>query len=76
MTTNEWRHVFATRLKNKMSEKGMTQTELAMKSGVNRATINHYLLEQRTAKIDVILNMVKVLGCSVDELVYVSEMVK
>ena len=76
MTTNEWRHVFATRLKNKISEKGMTQTELAMKSGVNRATINHYLLEQRTAKIDVILNMVKVLGCSVDELVYVSEMVK
>ena len=54
----------------------MTQTELAMKSGVNRATINHYLLEQRTSKIDVILNMVKVLGCSVDELVYVSEMVK
>lgn len=76
MTTNEWKHIFATRLKNKMNEKGMTQTELAMKSGVSRATINHYLLEQRIAKIDVILNMAKVLECSVDELVYVSEMVK
>lgn len=76
MTTNEWRHVFATRLKKKMNEKGMTQTELAIKSGLTRATINHYLLEERTAKIDAILNMAKVLECSVDELVYVREMVK
>ena len=45
MTTNEWRHVFATRLKKKMNEKGMTQTELAAMSGLTRATINHYLFE-------------------------------
>lgn len=76
MTTNEWRHVFATRLKKKMNEKGMTQTELAVMSGVTKSAISHYLLEERTAKIDVILNMAKVLECSVDELVYVREMVK
>lgn len=44
--------------------------------GVTKSAISHYLLEERTAKIDAILNMAKVLECSVDELVYVSEMVK
>ena len=54
----------------------MTQKELAVMSGVTKSAISHYFLEERTAKIDAILNMAKVLECSVDELVYVREMVK
>ena len=49
--------------------KGITQSELAEKIGINSIMISRYEVGTATPKIDVIKKIAEVLGVTIDELV-------
>ena len=69
ITEKEWRKIFSKRIRGRMHNLGINQNELADKIGVTPAAISRYLRGSRTPKVDVIVKMSKVLGCSTDHLI-------
>ncbi len=59
---------FVDRLQSLMTQRGVTQKELAERTGITEASVSKYLNRERTPRIDVILNIAKAFGVSVDEL--------
>ena len=59
---------FEERLKNIMIKQGLTQKELAIRSGITEASMSKYLSGERTPRIDVILNLSRALEITTDEL--------
>lgn len=73
MTEQEWREKFARAVRVRMRRKNMTQTELAELAGIDRRTLNKYMLRQRIPPANVITKIATVLECSTDELLIFSE---
>ncbi len=69
ITEKEWRKIFSKRVRERMHNLDINQNELADKIGVTPAAISRYLRGSRTPKVDVIVKMSKVLGCSTDHLI-------
>lgn len=69
ITEKEWRKIFSKRVRGRMYNLDINQNELADKIGVTPAAISRYLRGSRTPKVDVIVKMSKVLGCSTDHLI-------
>lgn len=69
ITEKEWRKIFSKRVRERMHNLDINQNELADKIGVTPASISRYLRGSRTPKVDVIVKMSKVLGCSTDHLI-------
>ena len=69
ITEKEWRKIFSKRVRERMHNLEINQNELADKIGVTPAAISRYLRGSRTPKVDVIVKMSKVLGCSTDHLI-------
>lgn len=69
ITEKEWRKIFSKRVRGRMHNLDINQNELADKIGVTPAAISRYLRGSRTPKVDVIVKMSKVLGCSTDHLI-------
>lgn len=69
ITEKEWRKIFSRRVKERMHDLDINQNELADKIGVTPVAISRYLRGSRTPKVDVIVKMSKVLGCSTDHLI-------
>ena len=59
---------FATRLMEKMAEKGMTQADLCRSTGLATSMISHYCTEQRTPSVPVAVKIARALGTTVDYL--------
>ncbi|MCI6330416.1 MAG: helix-turn-helix transcriptional regulator [Bacilli bacterium] len=57
------------RIKMLMTEKHLTQKELAISAGITEASMSKYLSGERTPRIDVVVNLANALGVSTDELI-------
>lgn len=60
--------MLAVKLKEKRKEKGMTQQEVATRSGIAQQTYNSYENGYRVPSIESIKNIAKTLNCSIDDL--------
>lgn len=59
-------------LKNKRINAGLTQAELGKKVGLSHNVISQYESGIRTPKLDSLIKMAEIFGCTVDELLGVS----
>lgn len=59
---------FEEKLKSIMQKQGLTQKELAIRSGITEASMSKYLNGERTPRIDVIINLSRALEVTTDEL--------
>jgi transcriptional regulator with XRE-family HTH domain len=69
MTLKEWTDTFGDNLSELLVERGMTQHDLAMDSGLSAGSINAYIRKQSPPGIKAIINIAYALDVSVDELV-------
>lgn len=66
---DDWRDLFATKVKRAMIEQGLNQTELSMISGISNKAISTYLRREKSPGIKAILNIAHALDISVEELI-------
>lgn len=71
MTEDELKREFAYRLKRIMYVKGITQEELAERTGITQASISRYLSGSRMPNFLAIDKIARALKCSVDDLRYI-----
>lgn len=69
MTQEEWKTIFSDNLVSILNEKGMTQRQLAMDSGVSQAMISEYIHKIRMPGLTAAINMAYALDMEVGELV-------
>jgi len=60
--------IFSDRLTDLMQEKGYNKTELSEKTGINRRTLNGWLISKRAPQIDSLYKLSEHFGCSTDYL--------
>lgn len=70
MTEEEFRHEFGLRLRRLMGRKGVTQIELAERTGITQARISGYIRGKNTPSIFVVNKIAQALNCTIDELTY------
>lgn len=75
MTEKEWSNIFALKLQKLMHERGMTEMSLSAASGLGQPAIWRYLHAQRVPLVTSALNIAKVLGVSLDELLDYGDMI-
>lgn len=66
---DEWREIFASKIKRALIEQGLNQGQLAMMSGVSDQALSTYLLKQKTPGARAIINIAHALDISVEELI-------
>jgi transcriptional regulator with XRE-family HTH domain len=59
---------FVERLTDLMREKGYNKTALSEKAGLNRRTVNGWLMNQRSPQIDSLYKLSEHFGCTIDYL--------
>ena len=69
MTQAEWRNVFGNNLVAILQEKGMSQVELALDTGISTGRISEYINEKTTPSIYALINIAYALDMDVSELV-------
>ena len=69
MTEERWRYMFARRLQKYLDEFNMSQSELAKRIFLTKATVNHYLTGRATPSITSVVNIAMVFGCDVADLI-------
>jgi transcriptional regulator with XRE-family HTH domain len=75
MTEKEWRRKFSTNLLLAMGDADIPMTRLAVKAGISYNQLNKYLACESTPRVTIVINLAKVLGVSVEELVDFGEKV-
>lgn len=70
MDEENYRKEFATRLRNIMHRKGITQNDLSERTGITKAMINRYMAGQVTPSSYNSRKIAKVIGCSSSYLCY------
>lgn len=77
MTEQEWRDEFSHRLRRlAWQRKRYNQKMLAEASGISEVTICHYYNGTRTPKGDNLVRLSRAIGCTIDELIMVDEMIE
>ena len=71
MTEQQCRKEFGLRLRKIMEIKGMTQDDLANKTGINRVILSNYIRGKNTPSFYRIDKIAKALGCSADDFRYI-----
>lgn len=69
MTEREWRAEFSKRLRCRLNELNMTQTDLARVTGLTEVSIHRYIYCERTPKSYDMLKIAKAVKCTVSELI-------
>lgn len=69
MTEIEWMQIFGDNLVSILEEWGMTQRELADRSGLSESTISRYIHKEVAPSIFAVINIADTLGISIDELI-------
>lgn len=69
MTQTEWKEIFANNLVSLLNERGMSQRQLAMDSGVSTGMISEYINRIRMPGLAAAINMAYALDVDVGELV-------
>lgn len=70
MSEHECRREFGRRLYKVMCRKGLTQAELAERSGLQQSQISNYTCGKNTPSFYAVDRIAKALGCSIDDLRY------
>lgn len=70
MTEQQCRHELGMRLKRLMYRRGVTQKQLAEKTGISEIAISNYINEKQTPSFYNVDRIAKVLQCSIDDLRY------
>ena len=60
---------FGHRLRELLADRGMSQTELAERSGVTRQSVNNYMTRGTSPSLSRAVDIARALGVSVDDLV-------
>lgn len=69
MTQGEWKQIFAENLIDILNDKGMSQRQLAIDSGVSPAMISDYVNGVRMPGLPAVINMAYALDMDICELV-------
>lgn len=69
ISRDEWKRKFADRLINILKERNMSQSELAIKSGLSPGRINDYVSMRTAPTIFASINMAYALDMTVEELI-------
>lgn len=69
MTQLQWQKKFAKRLQRRMEQLGLSQHELAKKSGVSQSSICRYLKAKQLPSAMVVRKLCKTLGMTQSELI-------
>ena len=75
MTREEWKQIFSENLEAILREKGMSQRQLAIDSGVSAAMISDYINKRQIPGIPAAINMAYALDMDVGELIDFDERV-
>lgn len=73
MTEQAWLNLFGDNLASIMLEKGITQSQLAKRSGVSKTCINQYLSKRRMPSVKSIVNLSYALHVTCDDLLDLDE---
>lgn len=76
MTQEKWKRIFADNLVDILSERGMSQRQLAIDSGVSTAMISDYVNGIRMPGLAAAINMAYALDMDVGELVDFDERIE
>ena len=75
MTIYEWQLIFSNRVHSRLKELKMSQRELGDSIGVSSVMMSRYMTGQAMPKFYTIINIARILKCSIDDLVDVDEFV-
>ena len=76
MTQTEWKRIFANNLIDILRERGMSQRQLAIDSGVSTAMISEYVNEIRMPGLAAVINMAYALDVDIGDLVDFDERIE
>lgn len=76
MTQETWKRTFARNLVDILADRGMSQRQLAMDSGVSAAMISDYINGIRMPGLAAVINMAYALDMDVSELVDFDERIE
>lgn len=68
METEEWMREFVCNLQIMMERRGISQKDLAIRSGISEAAVSRYCAGTQVPKGPALVNMARVLGCHIEEL--------
>jgi transcriptional regulator with XRE-family HTH domain len=69
MTREEWKHIFGDNLDSLIRERGMSQRQLAIDSGVSQAMISDYINKRLMPGVQAVVNIAYALDVDVSELI-------
>ena len=73
MQKDEYAKAFGEHLKSLLEEKGMTQAELARRTGMTEASVSRYISGQRTPRIAQAYRMALVIGIDMNTLIFIGK---
>lgn len=73
MQKDEYAKAFGEYLKSLLKEKGMTQAELARRTGVTEASVSRYISGQRSPRITQAYRMAWAIGIDMNTLIYLGK---
>jgi transcriptional regulator with XRE-family HTH domain len=76
MTLVKWMDIFGDNLASILEEKGMTQKDLVMDSGLSAGSINAYIHKQSPPGVKAIINLATALDMSIDDLIDFGERIE
>lgn len=76
MKEMDWRRDFARKLKAKMNERGLSVRELGRRADVAPTTISGYLNLRYMPSVRGVVNITHALGCDINELMDISELIR
>ena len=73
MQKDEYAKEFGVYLKSLLEEKGMTQAELARRTGITEASVSRYINGNRSPRIAQAYRMALVIGIDMNTLIYLGK---
>lgn len=73
MQKDEYAKAFGEHLKSLLEEKGMTQAELARRTGLTEASVSRYISGQRSPRITQAYRMAWAIGVDMNTLIYLGK---
>ena len=76
LNQDEYSKAFGKYLKSLLDEKGMTQAELARRTGLTEASVSRYINGNRSPRIAQAYRMAQVIGIDMNTLIYIGKGVR
>lgn len=76
MTREEWKNIFGDNLNSILQERGMSQRQLSIDSGVSQAMISDYINKRQIPGLQAAINMAYALDIDVSDLIDFDERIE